>query len=85
MISSRYYSVSRRAYLPRVWPIALLAIAVTVVIAGVVNPSPWVGVPVVLVFAYASMFARLAAWKHRHPPRMTKQTIDAMRDAARWN
>jgi hypothetical protein len=80
----RQYLRSRRAYTPRLWPFALLPVALALVLTYI-GVRGWVGV--VVDFALGLGFAQLRwmIWRRRHPLITTEQWLDEQRRAAPWN
>lgn len=81
----RFYMRSRRAWTPRLWPIALgsgaFVLALALWLAPTAIEAAGIGVAVGVVVGVG----RWEVWKWRHPAMTPAEFIDLRRRNARWN
>jgi hypothetical protein len=84
--SRRRYMSHRRAYFPRIWPLAVASLALSIVFATVFAPVPlWLGVPVGFLIGSGITQGRLIIWRRRHPVITPAQFLEDVRSAAPYN
>ena len=81
----RYYMAHRRAYYPRVLPIAVPAAILCFAICVVVQATVWQSTLIGLGIGVGSFQTRLTIWRRRHPVISTDEYLQDLRNNATWN
>jgi len=83
---SRKYMSHRKAYAPRLWPMAVASAAVIGVATWLVPiTNPWVGIGLGVLAGFVFGHLRWVIWRKRHPVISTDEYINEMRRNAPWN
>lgn len=86
----RPYLLSRKAYLPRIWPIGLLASVLSFLLSWFLSGQLglWI-VPLQLALAATIGLTRAWVWRHRHPlipmEQLVAEHMEDIRRKAVWN
>ncbi|WP_028058316.1 hypothetical protein [Candidatus Solirubrobacter pratensis] len=81
----RRYFAHRRAYFPRLWPWAVLTVALDTVLSRLLSPGLLLTLGVNLVMGAGVIYLRVAVWRWRNPAISSEEYLDDMRKAATWN
>lgn len=81
----RRYMDHRRAYWPRIWPPAIGAGALVLVLDLALNPSWWLGALIGGTVGAVTVQGRIWIWRRRHPVISIEQWLQDRRNSAMWN
>jgi peptidoglycan/LPS O-acetylase OafA/YrhL len=81
----RIYAAHRRAYTPRIWPIALATCVTIAALDLLLAPGTLAAAAIGAGVGLGIGVTRWELWKHRHPVITLDQYITDLQRKARWN
>ena len=84
-VQARFYAAHRRAWTPRVWPMALGTGLLVLAICMLTTPTVLEAIAIGVAAGLGVGVTRWELWKRRHPIITPAQYITDLRRNARWN